>query len=66
MEHIEAFTLANNMASSGLKNLGKNVILTYLILTIDGTIGYTEMGTWCQGVRHQLVILQDPIPTKYC
>ena len=53
--------MANNMASSVL---WENVIPTKLILIIHSTNGYAKRDTWCQDVRHQLVMLQSYIPNK--
>ena len=44
--------------------LWENVILIKIILTTDGIIGYAKRGTWYHDVRHQLMMLQDPINTK--
>ena len=49
------------MASSGL---WENVIQPKLVLTINGTIGYVKRGAWYQDVQHQLVMLQESIPSK--
>ena len=43
----QAFIIANNMALSGL---WENVILTSIILTTDGIIGYAERDIRCQMV----------------
>ena len=43
-----------------LQVCGKMLYLPALILTIDGTIGHAKRGTWCQDVRHQMVMLQYP------
>ena len=44
--------------------MGNMLYLPKLILIIGGTIVYKRREAWCQVVRHQLVILQDSIPTN--
>ena len=61
LECRQSFTMANSMASSGLS---ENAHLPKLILTINGTIGNAERGTWCQDVRHQIGDVAGPIPSS--
>ena len=56
LECKQAFTMANNMASSGL--WGKSC--TYH----RWPHSYAKRGTWCQAVWYQMLVLWDPIPTK--
>ena len=48
----EAFTMTNNMASSGLL---ENVIVTNIIHYTDGNIGYAKSETCSQIVQHLIV-----------
>ena len=58
----QAFTITNNMASSGLL---ENVILTKIILTTDGTIGCAKSNTWCQMVW-PLIVAAGPHTYQCC
>ena len=46
LKQRQAFTLPNNMSSSGLWKM----LLANITFTIDGTIGYALSDTWCQTV----------------